>query len=203
MTSDATVFIVDDDQEVLRSMRWLLESDGLAVETYASGPEFLKTCAPNRPGCILLELRLPEMNGLELQERIASRGPHPPIVVVSGHADVVKCAQAMKAGAVDFLLKPVDDAKLFAVVHLALEKDRRQRSVEATHADIAARVAQLTARERETMRFMLEGEATRRIASQLDIGCPMAAKQRAGVLCKMRVCNEADLVRLLKDYALE
>jgi two-component system, LuxR family, response regulator FixJ len=202
MSSGATVFVVDDDPGALRSMRWLLESDGLAVETYLSGEEFLKAYDPNRPGCLLLDLRMRGMDGLELQKRIASRGPHPPIIFVSGHGDVAKCAEAMKTGAVDFLEKPADDAKILAAVHLALEKDRRRRSVEATHPEIAARIARLTPRERETLRFMLEGDATKRIASQLDVGNQTAAKHRARVLSKMEVGSEAELVRLLKDYPL-
>jgi two-component system, LuxR family, response regulator FixJ len=115
---------------------------------------------------------------------------------------VTKCAEAMKAGAVDFLEKPADDEKVLAIVRHALEKDRRRRSVEANHPEIAARIARLTPRERETMHFMLEGDATKRIASQLDVGNQTAAKHRARVLSKMGVGNEAELVRLLKEYPL-
>jgi two-component system, LuxR family, response regulator FixJ len=200
MISDATVFVVDDDAEALRSMRWLLESEGLAVETYLSGEEFLAAYARDRPGCLLLDLCMPEMDGLELQRRLASRGAHLPVVFVSGRGDVAKCTDAMKGGAVDFLEKPADDAKVLAVVHLALEKDRRRRSVDATHPEIAARIARLTPRERETMGLLAEGSTIKQIAAQLDIGFQTAAKHRTRVLGKMRVANEAELVRLLKDY---
>jgi two-component system, LuxR family, response regulator FixJ len=203
MIPDATVFLVDDDSESLRSLRWLLESEGLVVETYLSGKAFLEAYDPHRPGCLLLDLRMPEMDGLDLQKRIVSLGPHPPIIFVSGHGDVAKCAEAMKAGAVDFLEKPANDAKVLAIVQHALEKDRRRRSIEAPHPDIAARLARLTPRERETMHFMLEGDATKRIASRLGVGNQTAAKHRARVLGKMGVGNEAELVWLLKDYPLE
>ena len=127
-------------------MRWLLESEGLKVETYLSGEEFLGTYNPAHRGCLVLDLRMPAMDGLALQERLASRGPHPPIIFISGHGDVAKCGAAMRAGGVDFLEKPADDEKVLAVVQQALEKDVHNHGLEATHPEIAARIAQLTPR---------------------------------------------------------
>ena len=164
MTGDKIVVVVDDDPGALHSMRWLLESEGLSVETYPSGAEFLRACDPHRLGCLLLDLKMPEMDGLEVQRRLAAAGLRPPIVFLSGHGDVPRCAAAMKAGAVDFLEKPADDAEVLAVVRLALEKDRRRRSVEADQTEIAARIGRLTPRERETMRLLAEGESTKQIA---------------------------------------
>jgi FixJ family two-component response regulator len=202
MSSEATVFVVDDDPEALRSMRWLLESDGLAVETYASGEAFLRAYDARRPGCVLLDLRMPEMDGIEMQRRLSSQEGHAPIVFISGRGDVAKCAEAMKNGAVDFLEKPVDDARLLAVVRQALEADRRRRSVEATYPEISARLARLTPRERETVRCLLKGDTMKQIAGRLDIGFQTVAKHRTQALSKLEVQNELELVRLLKDYPL-
>ena len=200
MTAEATVFVVDDDPGVLKSMRWLLESEGLPVETYASGPEFLAAYDPNRPGCLLLDLRMPDMDGLELQERLATRGLQPPIIFVTGHGDVPECTAAMKAGAVDFLEKPADDARILEIVQHALEKDRERRSVAATHPETAARLNKLTSREREVMRLLYEGKTIKAVAAQLGIGFQTAAKHRGRVLEKLQVNNEAELIRLLINY---
>jgi two-component system, LuxR family, response regulator FixJ len=202
MMADATVIVVDDDPGAIKSMRWLLESDGLPVTAFSSGEEFLKAYDPNRPGCLLLDLQMPGMDGLELQRRLASMGDHPPIIFVTGHGNVARCAEAMKAGALDFLEKPVDDSKVLEVVRLGIEEDHRRRSIEATHSEIAARVAQLTQREREIVHFLREGNAMKAIASRLGIGIQTVAKHRAGALHKMQVRNDAELVRLLEGYPL-
>ncbi len=203
MTADATVFVVDDDLGVLKSMRWLLESEGLRVETYLSGPEFLAAYDPNRPGCLLIDLRMPEMDGLELQERLVAQGLHPPIIFVTGHGDVPECAAAMKAGAVDFLEKPADAGLVLEIVQRALEKDRERRSVVTAHPETAARLNELTPREREVLRLLHEGKSIKAIAAQFGIGFQTAAKHRARVLEKLHVKNEAELVRLLMNYPLQ
>ncbi len=125
MAANATVFVVDDDPGVLDSARWLLESDGLAVETYGSGRQFLEAYDPHRPGCLLLDMGMPGMDGLELQQQLASRGAHLPIIFIAGRGDVPKCVAAMKAGALDFLEKPAADARVLELVRRALEQDRR------------------------------------------------------------------------------
>ncbi len=129
----ATVFLIDDDQAALDSTRWLLEAGGYNVETYGSAAEYLDAHDPHRPGCVVLDLLMPQMDGLELQERLVSDGQHIPIIFVSAHGDVPKCIEAMKAGAVDFLEKPIDGELLIELVRSALEQDyqRRQRLVEA------------------------------------------------------------------------
>jgi FixJ family two-component response regulator len=131
MATNVTVFVVDDDPGVLRSTRWLLESDGLSVETYSSAGDFLAAYDPDRPGCLVLDLRMPDMDGLELQQRLRPLGEHPPIIFVTGSADVPQSAQAMEAGGVAFLDKPTDDEQLLKLVRQALEQDQRRRHGDA------------------------------------------------------------------------
>jgi len=200
MAINATVFVVDDDPGVRRSMKWLLESYGLSVETYSSGPDFLDTYDPSRPGCLMLDLQMPRMDGLELQERLAARGARSPVIFVSGHGSVRNCVKAMTAGAVDFLEKPSDDERVLNVVHRSLEKDRQRRCVEASHTQITARLNRLTPREREVMELLYEGEAMKNIAGRLDISIQTVAKHRTKALDKLQVRNEAELARLLADY---
>ena len=146
---------------------------------------------------------MPEMDGLALQERLLSREPRLPILFVTGHGDVPHCAQALKAGALDFLEKPVRSDIILDRVRYALETDQRNRRVKATHPEITARIAQLTPREKEMMVFLLRGEDMKTISGKLDIGIQTVAKHRTRVLDKMQVRNEAELVRLLRDYPLE
>jgi len=198
-----TVFVVDDDPGARRSMRWLLESEGLAVETFSCSADFLAAYEPDRPGCILLDLRMPGMDGTALQAHLAGRGPHPPIIFVTGHGDVPTCAEAIKAGAVDFLEKPVDDKRLLKLIRDALERDLRRRRVEARESQIATRLRRLTRREHETMLRMIEGEEIKSIAATFGISVQTVAKHRSHVLEKMEVRNEAELIRLLDGYPLE
>jgi len=200
VTAEATVFIVDDDLGTRRSMRWLLESYDLSVETYPSGPDYLSVYDANRPGCLLVDLQMPEMDGLELQEQLASRIEPPPVIFVSGHGNVSKCAEAMKAGAVDFLEKPTDDEKILNVVRRALEMDRRSRCAKASFADTADSMDRLTPREREVMELLYEGETMKNIASRLGISFQTVAKHRTKVLEKLQIRNEAELARLLSSY---
>ncbi len=197
MTFDATVFVVDDDLGALRSMRWLLESEGFCVETFSSSREFLAAYHPDRPHCLVLDLRIPEMDGLELQQRLASQESNPPIIFVSGHGDVAQCARAMRQGAVDFLEKPVDDEALLGRVEEALGEDRRQRGLQSRCQETEARLDRLTPREREVREMLYAGKSVKMIAAELGISLQTAAKHRARVLKKLEVDNEAEMVRLL------
>jgi FixJ family two-component response regulator len=199
MADDATVFIVDDDPSAADSLRWLLEADGLQVETYASGRELLDAYDPDRAGCFVLDLRMPEIDGLDLQERLLALSAPPAIIFVTGHGDVPKCVAALKAGAVDFIEKPVHHETILGLVRRALEKDRQCRDAEARHRQTAARLATLTPRGKEVMRLLYEGRSIKLIAAACGIGLQTAAKHRARVLAKLEVENEAELVRLLTD----
>ena len=203
MSTDATVFLVDDDPAALDSLQFLLKSNGFAVETFSSAREFLKSHDSDRPGCLVLDLRMPEMDGLALQERLSSQKTRLPIIFVTGHGDVLQCAQAFKAGALDFLEKPVRREVILDRVRQALETDQRNRRVQATHPEIAACIALLTPREKEMMGFLIKGEGMKTIAGKLDIGIQTVAKHRTRVLEKMQVRNEAELVQLLRDYPLD
>jgi len=131
VTADVTVFVVDDDPGALRSTRWLLESEDLSVETYTSAGDFLAAYDPERPGCLVLDLRMPDMDGLELQQRLRSRGKHLPIIFVTGSHDVPRSGQAIEAGGAAFLRKPADDEELLKLVRQALEQDQRRRHADA------------------------------------------------------------------------
>ena len=203
MSTDATVFLVDDDPGALGSLRFLLESNGFSVETFFSASEFLNSCNSDRPGCLVLDLCMPEMDGLELQERLLSREPRLPIIFVTGHGDVPHCAQALKAGAVDFLEKPVSCPVILERVRSALETDQQNRRIQVAQPEITVRIAQLTSREKEILRFLLKGESIKTIAAKLDIGIQTVAKHRARTLEKMQVQNEVELVRLFRNDSLE
>ena len=203
MDPNDTVFVVDDDAGARRSMRWLLESDGLSVKTYSSAREFLAAYDEGCSGCLVLDVRMPEMDGLELQDELASRGAHPPIIFLSGHGDVPKCALAMKGGAVDFLEKPADADALLGLVHQTIEKDRKRRIIQASRLEIATRMTRLTPREREVMELLYTGEPMKAIAAKLGISVQTVAKHRTRVLEKMEANGEAELARLLSAHQQE
>src|SRR6185295_5763687 len=145
------VSIVDDDALVLRSLGRLLHSAGFAVETFSSPHEFLRRWSENPPGCVVMDLSMPGLSGLELQRALVEGADAPPVVFITGAGDIPSTVQAMKAGAVDFLTKPLDEAKLIGAVRIALQRDRSARERRAGHASITARLVTLTPREREVL----------------------------------------------------
>lgn len=202
MRGQGTVFIVDDDPGARRSMCWLLESEGLEVEAFPSARDFLAAYDLTRLGCLILDLRMPEIDGLELQEELTSRGSRLPIIFVSAYGDVTKCVAAMKGGAVHFLEKPVDDRELLELVQQALDKSLRSQCHETNDSELKSYFDSLTSREHEVMRLMFAGKTIRQIAAEFGIGYQTVAKHRARVLHKLHVENEADLVRLLAHHEL-
>lgn len=197
ISAKPTVFLVDDDPGSRNSMRFLLEADGLSVETFDSARAFLEGHDPGRPGCLVLDVRMPEMDGLELQQRLRFGEQHLPVIFVTGHGDVPMCARAMKAGAVDFLEKPVDDDKLLALVRKTLADGLQRHQRELKERETQSRIEKLSPREREVMQLMHGGKSIKQIASELGIRFQTAAKHRSRVLEKLQIENEAELVRLL------
>ena len=190
------VFVVDDDDAVRDSLRDLLDSVGLKVSTYASALAFLNTHQEKQRGCLVLDIRMPGMSGLELQERLNRRGSTLPIVFITGHGDVPMAVEAMKRGAVDFIQKPFRDQELLDRINLALEQNRQRWDADETRHDIARRLATLTRREREVMDMVIQGKANKVIAIDLGLSQRTVEVHRAHVMDKMTARTLADLVRM-------
>lgn len=193
----ATVFVVDDDEAVRTSLRLLLKSVGLPVETYAAAQEFLEQFDPDRAGCLVLDIRMPGMSGLELQQQLNDRHSIMPIVFITGHGDVPMAVEAMQAGAVDFIQKPFRDQDLIDRINRALEKDREMRGQLKERDEIRRRMSQLTPREREVLELVTQGKANKVIAGDLNVSQRTVEIHRARVMEKMGANSLAHLVRMV------
>jgi RNA polymerase sigma factor (sigma-70 family) len=192
----ATVFVVDDDQAMRSSLKWLIESVGLPVESFESADAFLKSYYPGRAGCLLLDVRMPGMSGLELQEYLNAHDIRIPVIIITGHGDVHMAVRAMKSGAVDFIEKPFNDELLLDAIRNALSLDERQRGHRAERAELAARLAHLTPREHEVMEMVTEGRSNKEIANALGVSAKTVEAHRARVMEKMQAGSLAELVRM-------
>jgi FixJ family two-component response regulator len=193
-----TVFIVDDDAPVRRSIARLLHAAGFLVAAFASAEEFLAQYDPGVWGCLVLDVAMPTLDGLELQQVLAKAGSLLPIIFLTGEGDIPKSVQAMKHGASDFLTKPVNDEHLLTAVRAALEKDRALRRKQAELSEIRARLATLTPREREVLEYVVAGKLNKQIAGDLGTVEQTVKVHRARVMQKMRVQTVAELVRLVE-----
>ena len=198
-----TVFIVDDDPAVLKSLSRLLRANQVNVVTFGSPQEFLERYDPHTPGCLVLDVAMPGLNGLELQEALRVKGSAIPIIFLTGHGDIPMSVQAMKGGALDFLTKPVHDKDLLKAVEAALEKDRIERQSRAELDDIHERLATLTPREREVLIHVVSGQLNKQIAYDLGTVEKTIKVHRARVMEKMKVGSVAELVRLTERAGIE
>jgi FixJ family two-component response regulator len=196
MVTDPTVFVVDDDPALRRSLSYLIESVGLEVESFAGGEEFLQACDPERPGVLILDLRMPGIGGLDVQRELNRRGIELPIILLTGHAEVSTAVRSLKEGAFDFIEKPFSDQVLLDSVQAAIREDRSIRSQRVRQREIAERVERLTQREREVMERVVVGEANRVIAERLGLSPKTVEVHRAHVMEKLEVHSLAELVRL-------
>jgi FixJ family two-component response regulator len=192
-----TVFVVDDDPGIRDSVTWLFQSVGLTVATYASAQQFLDTYDPARPGCLILDVRLPGMGGLDLLEALRRRGATLPVIVVTAYGEVHSAVRAMKGGAIDVMEKPTRDQVLLDRVQQALELDRRTRTSLASRAEAAARCARLSKRELEVLRLILDGKASKAIASDLALSPKTVEAHRAAIMRKLGVHSIAEVVRIV------
>jgi FixJ family two-component response regulator len=196
MDAEALVFVVDDDAPMRESLKNLLRSVGLRVEAFASAQEFLHSPRPDVPSCLVLDVRLPGLSGLELQKQMAEGDRHMPIIFITGHGDIPMTVQAMKAGAVEFLTKPFRDQELLDAVQHALERDRQAREQRAQSDALRRRYSALTPREREVMARVVVGLLNKQIAGELGTSEAAVKVHRQHVMEKMGATSLADLVRM-------
>jgi len=204
MPRDATIFVVDDDEAVRRGLSALLGAKGYAVETFPTAEAFLARASPNPPACLLADVRMPGMSGLELQAQLKQRGAKLPMVVITGHGDVAMAVTALKAGAVDFIEKPFDADAIVAAVEEGVRQSTAAEARGAGRAEIAERVATLTPREREVMDLVVAGQPNKVIAFRLKIAIRTVEIHRARVMEKTGARNLSELVRMairLEDAA--
>jgi len=194
--AESTVFVVDDDADLRESLGWLFESAGLRFKSYSTAQEFLTDYKPEEPGCLLLDVRMPGLSGLDLQEELRRRGVPPPIIIMTGHARVPMAVRALKGGAIDFIQKPFSDQSLLERIRQAIDLDRRTRQVRMEAAKFAALLTYLTPREREVMDLVIEGKPNKIIAADLGISPKTVEIHRGRVMEKMQVESVAELVRL-------
>jgi two-component system response regulator FixJ len=196
MSEAPTVSVVDDDEQVRESLAALIQSMDLDVECYASGREFLDNYTHSRPGCIVLDLRMPQLSGLEVIDVLLERSVHVPIIMISGHGDIPAAVSAMKAGAIDFLEKPYRGAALMESVRRAIELDVRNRRTEAERGQLLERYATLTPEEQEVLRLTVEGKPDKALVAKLDLSLRTIQLRRASVMRKLNAHSRAELIRM-------
>ena len=201
--AEPTVYVVDDDVSVRSALERLLKSVGVTVKTFSSAQEFLDQATPEESGCLIVDLRMPGMSGLDLQDQLSARQLSLPVIFLTGYGTVPASVQAMKAGAVDFLEKPVEDQTLINAVHKALETDRQSRLIQAEIKAIRQHVASLTPREYEVLPLIISGRLNKQVAAKLGTTEKTIKVHRARILEKMQCSSLAELVRLAAKAGIQ
>ena len=201
--SPSIVHVVDDDQLIQRAMTRLLAAAGFETRTYTSALEFLSAIAPDASGCIILDVRLPDLNGLELQVALGSRGVSLPIIFLTGHGEIPDSVRAIQRGAVDFLIKPVDSNALLAAVSRAMAQDDAASAARATRQALRSRYERLTPRENEVFLHLIAGRLNKQVAANLDITERTIKLHRASIFRKLEVGSMAEMARLAADLGID
>lgn len=194
--AEPTVFVIDDDDSIRELLIWLMQRNGLRVETFADARSFLAAWRDEGPSCLVLDLHLPDMNGLDLQRVLIERGVTMPVIFLSGRADVPRAVHAVKSGAVDFIEKPFDYKRIVALVQESLERDAARRAGRDRARVVAQRLATLTQREREVLDRVVAGKMNREIAEALDISIKTVEAHRSRIMEKLEVGSVAELVQV-------
>jgi FixJ family two-component response regulator len=200
---DQIVLIIDDDPSMLQTIKTLVETVGIKGITFKSGQEFLQTDLPDVPSCLVLDVRLPGLSGLNLQRELSERGIHIPIIFITGHGDIPMSVQAMKAGAVGFLTKPFRDQDLLDAIEQAIELDRTSRSQRDEIAELSRRHEMLTVREREVMFLVVAGLLNKQIAAELGTSEKTVNVHRSHVMQKMQAKSLAELIRMAEKIGID
>ena len=198
-----TIALIEDDEAILRSLSMLLESRGIPVSPYASAESFLAATAAPLPQCVVSDIRMPGMSGMELQQELKKRDAAIPVILITGHGDIAMAVQAIKQGAFDFIEKPLDDERLVESISRAIESGHRRRIEENERASLKTRVAELSPRQLEVMRLVADGFSNKEIAYRLNLSPRTVENYRAWVMEKMAARNLADLVRKVIALGLE
>jgi RNA polymerase sigma factor (sigma-70 family) len=198
MTDASVVFVVDDDPSVRSSLKFLLSTVGLQVESFDSADAFLRKKSAGAPSCLVLDVRLPGLSGIDIQRELAARKIRIPIIFLTGHADIPMSVRAMKAGAVEFLTKPFRDQDLLDAVRVALEKDRASREQEKEVADLQRRFDSLTSREQQVISMLVSGMLNKQIAAELGTAESTVKVQRSRAMEKMHAESLVDLLRMIE-----
>ncbi len=200
-TDQAVVYVVDDEPSIRDSTKELAESVGLRVQTFATAQEFLGSQRPDAPGCLVLDVRLPGLSGLEVQRELGKTNNPLPIIFITGHGDIPMTVRAMKAGAIEFLTKPYRHQDLLDAIANAIERDRLNRQQRSELAELCRRYESLTPREREVMSFLVKGLLNKQVGAELGMTLPTVKFHRAHVMQKMKAGSIAELVRIAERLA--
>lgn len=198
MNAEPRVFIVDDDAAVRDALEELVDSADMAVESFASGPAFLERYRPDCPGCLIVDVYMPGMSGLELQEELVARRMSIPVIIITGHGDVPTAIRGLKTGAVDFIEKPFQDQEILEAIQTAIEKDAKQRRRHASRAENQRRLSDLSAREREVLDLVLAGCPNKAVAANLGVTQRTVEVHRARIMRKTQAQSLPELARLVE-----